>query len=166
MHPAQDTSAWLILLESWESQLYRGVSQFLRRKFCEKWKLAVWKELLKHFDVRYSILTDWVLLHKVNVRWNASCARYQCMINVARKLRIAALSWCDSFAYLLTDLSKRYQNWLRLYNWIIRSLWYKMPITIVSIVFPLMIPMTVVRDPHASTKQNAQEPHREGPSMF
>ena len=54
MHPAQDTSAWLILLESSESQLYRGVSHFLRRKFCEKWKLAVWKELLKHFDVRYA----------------------------------------------------------------------------------------------------------------
>ena len=39
MHPAQDTSAWLILLESWGSQLYRGVSHFLSRKFCEKWKL-------------------------------------------------------------------------------------------------------------------------------
>ena len=34
---------------------------------------------------------------EVNVRWNASCARYQCMINVARNLRISALSWCESF---------------------------------------------------------------------
>ena len=31
------------------------------------------------------------------MRWNASCARYQCMINFARKLRISALSWCESF---------------------------------------------------------------------
>ena len=62
MHPAQDTSAWLILLESSESQLYRGVSHFLMRKFCEKWKFAVWKELLKHFDVRYSSFTDIVRL--------------------------------------------------------------------------------------------------------
>ena len=35
---------------------------------------------------------------EVNVRWNASCARYQCMINLARKLRILALSWCESFS--------------------------------------------------------------------
>ena len=57
MHPAQDTRAWLTLLESSESQLYRGVSHSLRRKFCKKWKLSVWKELLKHFDVRYWILS-------------------------------------------------------------------------------------------------------------
>ena len=36
MHPAQDSSARLMVLESSESQLYRGVSHFLRRKFCEK----------------------------------------------------------------------------------------------------------------------------------
>ena len=30
MHPAQDTSALLILLESSESQLYRGASHFCR----------------------------------------------------------------------------------------------------------------------------------------
>ena len=36
MHPAQDTSAWLSLLESSETQLHRSVSHFLRRKFREK----------------------------------------------------------------------------------------------------------------------------------
>ena len=49
----------------------------------------------------WSILTSdtqyCILVHKVNVRWNASCARYQCKINFARKLRISALSWCESF---------------------------------------------------------------------
>ena len=40
-------------------------------------------------------IQHWILLHKINVRWNASCARYQCMINFARKLRISALSWCQ-----------------------------------------------------------------------
>ena len=32
------------------------------------------------------------------MRWNASCARYQCMINFARKLRMSALWWCKSFS--------------------------------------------------------------------
>ena len=68
MHPAQDTSAWLILLESSESQLYRGVSHFLRRKFGEKWKLPYGENF-------WSILTSgtqyWISLHQVYVRWNA-----------------------------------------------------------------------------------------------
>ena len=49
MHPAQDTSAWLILLESSESQLNGVVDHFLRRKFCRKWRLAVWKNTFEAF---------------------------------------------------------------------------------------------------------------------
>ena len=34
----------------------------------------------------------------VNAEWNSSYARYHCMINFARKLRVAASSWCESFS--------------------------------------------------------------------
>ena len=47
----QDIIAWLILPESWESQLHHGVSHFLRRKFCEKWKFAVYNELLNFWSI-------------------------------------------------------------------------------------------------------------------
>ena len=51
IHLMQDIIAWLILLESWESQLHHGVSHFLRRKFCEKWKFAVYNELLNFWSI-------------------------------------------------------------------------------------------------------------------
>ena len=45
VHLLQNTIAWLILLESWESQFYRGVNHLSRRKFGPKWKLFAWTSL-------------------------------------------------------------------------------------------------------------------------
>ena len=60
MDSAQDTSAWLILLESSESQLYRGVS-FFKAKVLWKMKIsrmertfdAFWRQVFNtKFDYR------------------------------------------------------------------------------------------------------------------